>query len=110
MAHPDLLTRMAEIDALPDQGLATTDTLLAGMVAGGLSPTDAGSAFQQLMAYTVGSVMMAIGTQVSDASVAEKMVVHKNVMAAGLMLDSRTEFVFTRGIEQILKGYGFELP
>lgn len=105
-AYPELMTRMAETDALVAQSMATAEMAIEVLRRAGLSPQLAGAAFQSLMAYAIGAAMLALGTKVGDSSMHGMMPQFPNLLSVGIALDSREENVVRQGLERIIASYG----
>lgn len=106
LAHPQLLPLTTQTDALLEQSLRMSEVVLGVLEQAGVPLLSRGPAFHALMAYTVGSTLMARGTEMSNAAVASVIMQYPNVLANGLNLDPRSEQVFANGLDGILRGFG----
>lgn len=102
--HPELLSLLSDTEALLDKSLELSETVLAGLRTAGLSPEQAAAAFQTLMAYTIGTVVIARGSAVNSAAVVGLLSKYPRVMEAGPLLAPESDEVFSRGLDAIIAG------
>jgi len=100
--HSALLTLLSSADALQLNALHMTERVLEVLGAAGLNAAESGHAFHMLMAYTVGSMLLARGTQLTEEVLAEALPRLPSLLAAGPYLDPRNEQVFEKGLSALL--------
>jgi TetR/AcrR family tetracycline transcriptional repressor len=101
-AHAGLMSLLSTEGPMLDSGLQVTESVLEALARLGLDAPTRGRAFQVLMGYTLGSVVMARGTDVGGAQVAEALKRHPRMLESAIHLDVRNPGNFEGGLQVLL--------
>ena len=104
--HPELLALMADTEELIDKGMLLCDQVIGALRDAGLSAERAGAGFQVLMAYTIGTVLIARGSISGGATLMRMLAKYPRVLESGPQLDSSSEGVFAQGLDLLIAGLG----
>lgn len=104
--HSAWLTLLATVDPMQVNALGVTEIVLKVLRSAGLDERGAGHAFQLLMAYTIGSAVMARGTMMTQEVLIEALSRLPLLAQSGAFLDPRSDIVFRTGLSAILDSVG----
>ena len=103
LAHPGLMSLLNSEGPMLESGLGITDSVLEGLSRLGMDAEQSGRAFQVVMAYTLGSVVMARGAaEGSRPEVFDVISRHPRVLKSLQHIDVRTAGVFQQGLTLVL--------
>jgi AcrR family transcriptional regulator len=103
-AHPGMISLLTAHGPLLEAGLETTERTLEALRRMGLDVVRSARAFQVLMAYTLGCVAMARGTEMSGEKAAGAVFGYPRMAESVAHMDTRDADVFLAGLDAVLTG------